>query len=62
MRYICTQVHVPKDMVLATRIPRPPPPPDGSIDVTADNSNILKPGNEKLMADILVRPEGLTTW
>ncbi|KAG2442229.1 hypothetical protein HYH02_009713 [Chlamydomonas schloesseri] len=57
-----TQVHVPKDMVLATRIPRPPPPPDGSIDVTADNAHILKPGNEKIMADILAFCRSVATF
>ncbi|EFJ47174.1 radial spoke protein 17 [Volvox carteri f. nagariensis] len=50
-----TQLHVPKDMVLATRIPKMPPPPCGSIDLMRDNSPLLKPGNEKLMADILER-------
>ncbi|KXZ54725.1 hypothetical protein GPECTOR_4g793 [Gonium pectorale] len=57
-----TQMHVPKDMVLATRIPKPPPPPEGSIDLTRDNSRLLQPGNEKLMADILAFCRSVTTF
>lgn len=53
-----TQLHVPPDMVLSTRIPKMPPPPGGSIDLTHDNSPLLKSGNERLMADILVRAIG----
>ncbi|GLC34334.1 hypothetical protein PLESTB_000741100 [Pleodorina starrii] len=57
-----TQLHVPKDMVLATRIPKLPLPPAGSIDLTRDNSALLKPGNEKIMAEILAFCRSVATF
>ncbi|GIL53450.1 hypothetical protein Vafri_9052 [Volvox africanus] len=57
-----TQLHVPKDMVLATRIPKLPPPPDGSIDLTRDNAALLKPGNERMLAEILAFCRSVATF
>lgn len=49
-----TQMHKPAGMVLAERMPTPPPP-DGALDLTTDNALLLDPKNSKLLEEILVR-------
>lgn len=48
-----TQLHYPPGMVLAERMPKPPPP-HGALDLTQDSKLLLDPSNQAIMDEILV--------
>lgn len=56
-----TQLHVPKDMVLATRMPQRLLVP-GAVDLSGNNAMLLQPGNEERMREIIAFCRSVATF